>query len=91
MAYVIVNLKITPEGIEANLEKIKNESVKMIEEFGGKVGKTEEVPVAFGLKSVNITFSMNEEKGGTEPLEEKIKTIEEVQTVQVLSVSRALG
>jgi len=91
MAYVIVNLKITPESVEADLNQIKGEAIKKIEAFGGHVNKTEEVPIAFGLKSLNIAFGMPEEKGATDPLEEDLQTIEHVQNVQVTSVSRALG
>ncbi|MGM5487400.1 MAG: elongation factor 1-beta [Nanobdellota archaeon] len=91
MAQVIVGLKIMPEGPEKDLEQIEEAAKLKIEEFGGTVQKSETEPVAFGLKSVNITFSMDEDLGDTEQLEQDIAQVQDVNSVQVASVSRALG
>ncbi|MFP4423792.1 MAG: elongation factor 1-beta [Candidatus Woesearchaeota archaeon] len=91
MAHVIVGIKIMPEGPEKDLQKIEEEAKEKIVQFGGTVQKTETEPVAFGLKSVNITFSMDENLGDTEPLEQELSEVKDVNSVQVSSVSRALG
>ena len=84
MAIVYVTLKIMPDsGRYSNW--------LLISDFGGNVGNVVEEPVAFGLKSLNITFSMDESKGDTEPLEENITNLEQVQSVQVTDVRRAIG
>lgn len=91
MADVIVTLRIMPEGVEVDLNNIKDEAIKKINEFGGDVGKIEEVPVAFGLKSLNLFFIMDEKKGSTEKLEREISGIEGVQSVEIVDVRRAIG
>jgi len=91
MADVIVTLKIMPESVEVDLGKIKDKAVKKINDFGGEVGKAEEVPVAFGLKSLILIFIMDEKKGSTEKLEDEISDIEGVQSVEVTDVRRAIG
>jgi translation elongation factor aEF-1 beta len=48
-------------------------------------------PVAFGLKSLNITFVSDEEKGTTDEIESQIGEIEGVQSCEVTDVRRALG
>ena len=63
----------------------------MIADFGGEVGKSEEVPLAFGLKSLQLIFVADESLGGTDDLEEKIQLVDGVKSVEVTDVRRALG
>ena len=92
MAKVIVSLKVMPESVEVDLEKVKEIIKKEIEDFGGSVlGDVTEEPVAFGLKSVKIRFAYGEERGTTDDLEEKISAHDGIQSVEVESVSRAMG
>jgi len=91
MAEVIITLKIMPSSPEVDLTKITEEATKKVTAFEGEVGKTEEVPLAFGLKSLNIIFVRDEAKGSTDALEDEIATIEGVQSVEVTDVRRAIG
>lgn len=91
MAQVVITLKIMPDSPQVNLEEIKSNVKPLIAEFGGEVGKEEIVPVAFGLKSLNLFFVMDESLGSTESLEDKIKEVEGVQSVEVIDVRRAIG
>jgi len=92
MANVIITLKIMPESPETDFSKLQEESLKKIAEFAGEgETKVEEVPIAFGLKSLNIIFVMDESLGSTEALEEDIKSAEGVQSVEVTDVRRAIG
>ncbi len=91
MANVVITFKIMPASPEEDLDKIRTEAQKKIEKFGGEVYKTEEVPIAFGLKSVNIMFLMDENKGSTEKLEKDISELEGVNSVDVIDVRRAVG
>ena len=91
MAEVIITLKIMPNSPEIDLSKIEEEAKKKVDAFEGEVGKVEEIPVAFGLKSLNIIFVMDEQKGSTDKLEEEIEDIEGVQSVEVTDVRRAIG
>lgn len=91
MADVVITIKIMPASPDADLDVIRETATKMIADFGGEVGKHELEPVAFGLKAVKLLFVMSEELGGTDDLEAKISEIENVQSVSVVDVRRALG
>ena len=73
MARVIVTLKIMPEAVETDLSRIETKATKLITEFGGVVGKSEQEPVAFGIKALKLMFVMNEDIGSTESLEGRLK------------------
>lgn len=91
MATILITLKIMPESPEANVGEIE-ESVKgKITEYGAKVIKTEEEPVAFGLKALKVIIAMDEKKGDTEPLENSLKQINGVRNIEVTDVRRAIG
>lgn len=81
-----------PESPEVNLEEVEVKAKEKIAAFAGE-GDTKSTiePVAFGLKSLNIIFVMDESKGATDLLEDEIKTIEGVNSVEVTDVRRALG
>lgn len=92
MAKIFVNMKLMLESPETDAEKVGEKIVKTVKEFAG----CEEVEsnieqVAFGIKAVNIKFSMDEEKGSLDPLEKKLNALEEVASAEVTGVSRALG
>jgi elongation factor 1-beta len=91
MADVVITMKIMPESPDVDLNGIKEKADHLIKEFGGELGKSEEQPVAFGLKSLILYFVMNEELGSTEELEEKVSGVEGVQSVEVTDVRRAVG
>ena len=91
MAQVIITLKIMPSGVDVDLSKIEEQAKEKIAEFGGEVGKKEEMLIAFGLKALNLVFVMDESLGSTESLEEKISKIKGVQSVEVVDVRKAIG
>jgi elongation factor 1-beta len=92
MAKVVVTLTIMPASPESDLAVIEQKAKEAIVSFAGEGDcKVELKPVAFGLKSVNITFVMDEDKGSTEALEEEIAKVENVNSVEVSDVRRALG
>ncbi len=94
MAKVIVKMRVMPESTEVDLEELEKKVREKIISFAGMenaVNNVEKNPVAFGLKSLDITFAVDESKGDTEPLEDDISNLEEVASVEITSVSRALG
>jgi elongation factor 1-beta len=92
MAKVIMTWKVMPENSETNLEDIKVEVKKVIEGFDGIInGEMTEEPLAFGLKFVKVSFAYDEDKGTTDDLEEELSSGEFIQSVEVLSVGRAMG
>ncbi|MBN1645571.1 elongation factor 1-beta [Candidatus Woesearchaeota archaeon] len=93
MAVVIITLKIMPESPEVDLDRIKEDSIKLIQDFAGKEGdmRTDIQPVAFGLQSLNITFTSDEKKGSTDEVEKQIADLDGVNSVEVTDVRRAIG
>ena len=79
-----------PSSPESNLEEIKQKAKLMVEEKKGKNPKFEEEEIAFGLKAVIISFQLDENYE-LDPIEEGLKTIEEVNSVQVVDMRRAIG
>ena len=92
MANVIVTVKLMPESPEVDLHKVEADAKKKIIDFAGEGDmKIEQVPVAFGLKSLNIIFIMDENLGNTEPIEDSLTDIKGVQSVEITDVRRAVG
>ena len=92
MANVVVTLKIMPQNPSIDLAKVEAEAKKEIIGFcSSKEFKTQIEPIAFGLKALNILFVMDESKGSTEQLENKIAQIHGVESVEVTDVRRAIG
>jgi len=92
MAQIVATLKIMPESPESDLSSIQNKAEEEIKKFAGDTQtKIEQEPIAFGLKALKIIFVMDESKGSTDSLEENIKKIEGVNSVEVVDVRRAIG
>jgi len=83
MGEVIITFRIMADSPE-HFESMK----KALE--GLAPDKTEEELIAFGLKAIKFTKIVPEVPGADEELENKIKAIEGVQTVEVLTVTRNL-
>jgi len=84
-----VTVKIMPDGTEVNLDDLKSKVEEFVKEIYGEVGeiRSEEEPIAFGLKALKMTFIIDEDKG-TEVIEEKIRDLEEVASVQTVEFMR---
>ena len=92
MANVIITLQIMPEGVETDLKAVEEGAKKHIAEFAGEGDmRVTKKPVAFGLKALEIIFVMDENLGSTEELENKVKEVEGVSSVEVTDVRRAVG
>ena len=92
MAQVVITLKIMPSSPQIDLGNIYQEAKAKIADFSqNDEMKSEQEPIAFGLKALKITFVMDENKGSTDTLEEDIKGIEGVNSVETVDVRRAIG
>ena len=96
MASVIVTLKIMPKSPEVNLDKLYVEVEKKVRGFVDAKHKDGEVrkeiePIGFGLKSLKVLFVMDENVGGTDKLENDIKTLKDTESVEAIDVRRAIG
>ena len=95
MATAVVTVKVMPSSPEVNLDEVKEKVQAVIREFTERDSpedqKVEVEPVAFGLKALKIIFTMDEAKGSPDAIEEKVKSIEGVQSFEVVDVRRAIG
>jgi len=87
-AKVLVTLKINPEDIDTDLEKIVEElKSRLPPEM--EVVRYDKVYVAFGLYALRVYVLMPEEyEGGTEKLEDIVKSIPGVSSVDIEMVTR---
>jgi len=81
MAQVAISLKIMPESPEIDLEKLKEKIAKKLKVQDAKIE-----PLAFGLKQLKMLI-IAPEKSGTEEIENTIRSIEGVKTVEIESVT----
>lgn len=92
MTNAIATIKIMPESPEYDLAEIEQNAKKEISDFAGEGDvKVEIEPIAFGLKSVKITFVMDESLGSPDQASEKIAELKGVNSAEVVDVRRAVG
>ncbi len=82
-----VKIKIMPVSPSTDLEKIKQKVKKIVEKEHGKNREYEEEPIAFGLKAVIAFFTWPEEKDLDE-IQEKIKKVENIQSIQLIDIRK---
>ena len=90
MGTALIKIKLMPTSVDVDLEAMKTNAEKAISETGGEKCTFEEEAVAFGLKAVIAGFALDEEKS-LDTVEEKLKTVENVNSVQVIDMRRAFG
>jgi len=90
MGIAAVKIKIMPTSPDANLDDIQNKARKIIEKDGGKNCSFEIEPIAFGLSALIAFFAWNEDQE-IESLEEKLKEIGDVNSIQIIDMRRAFG
>ena len=79
MGNVAIHYRVMPEGAETDLDKVAKE----LEALGAK--KTEKKPIAYGLNYLDAIFIVPD--NSTSELEEKIKAIEGVASVETESAT----
>ena len=90
MSIAAVKIKIMPSSPEANLREIETGIRKILDRNNVKNPQFEIQPIAFGLKALIVLFGWPEEKSLDE-LEESLKEIVDVNSVQVIDIRRAIG
>ncbi len=84
---VVAKIKIMPKGPDINFEKLKADIKAVIPEGARLHGFTEE-PIAFGLRALIAVIIVKDEEGGTEIAEESFAKVRDVESVQVIELSR---
>ena len=89
MGTALIKLKIMPESPDSDLEAIKQQAQKEIEQLQGKLNNAEEQPIAFGLKALILTISIDE-KTDTSVLENLFEKLNNVTSSDIIDYRRAL-
>ena len=76
MGLVAATFKIMPENIDTDLARIKNDIKSRVE-----TKEIKEIPIAFGLKLIEVLIVFDD-KEGIGSVEEKLKSIEGVASVE---------
>ncbi len=86
MGDVLVTYKIMPDGVDVDLDKMK-------EDISGKIGNIARIvsfdvqPIAFGLKALIMKVIVKDEGGITNKLENLLSSINNVQGVVAQEVT----
>ena len=86
MSDVAAILKVMPESPEIDLEALKETIKNTID--ADSFERIEEEPIGFGLIALNVTIVVDDGEGGTEPAEEALAALDEIQSVEVTDVRR---
>ncbi len=88
MARVAVLLTVIPSSIDVRLSDLVSGIERALPSEFRLLSSAEE-PLAFGLKALKLVVSMPEEyEGGTDALEDAIRSVPGVEDVQVEAVTR---
>ncbi|MCE8424587.1 MAG: elongation factor 1-beta [Candidatus Methanoperedens sp.] len=87
MGEVAAKIKIMPESIDIDLNKLKEALTKAIPE-GARLHGFSEEPVAFGLKALIAVVKVSDMEGGTEKVEEAFRKVKGVESISVVELGR---
>ena len=90
MSLIAVKIKLMPSSPESDLEGIEKKVKETLEKQDAKNPGFEIQPIAFGLKAIIVSFGWPEEKE-LESLEEELKKIENINSVETIDLRRAIG
>jgi translation elongation factor aEF-1 beta len=90
MGKMLAIMDVSPEGVEVNLEELKESIKKTIESFEAELGEIKEEELAFGLKKLKVVIITNEEEN-LDNLTDKVKSIDGIKSAEVVDVRRAIG
>ncbi|MBS3072406.1 elongation factor 1-beta [Candidatus Pacearchaeota archaeon] len=87
MSLAAVKIRIMPDAPDADFGEIEANAKSIITDKGGKVASIEQEPIAFGLKAVIITLSIDE-NFEQDPLLNAIRKISQVSSAEVIDFRR---
>ncbi|GAA5818995.1 MAG: elongation factor 1-beta [Methanobrevibacter sp. CfCl-M3] len=89
MGDVVATVKVMPEDPEVSLESLKAD-IKSVIDGSAELHNIEEEPVAFGLVALKVMFVVGDEEGGTDVVEEKLRKISGISSVEVQDIRRLM-
>ena len=90
MGIAAVKIKIMPTSPDVDLEELKSKSLELLEKNEAKNPTITQEPIAFGLEALILFFAWDESKE-LDSFEEKLRKIENVNSVEIVDMRRAFG
>ena len=90
MSIVAVKIKVMPESPDTDLKEVEENVGNLLEENGVKNPHFTVEPIAFGLKALIVMFGWPEDSE-IENLENKLRNIDSVSSIEILDMRRAIG
>jgi elongation factor 1-beta len=87
MAEVMVTVKIMPESPEVNMDSL---SSRIGEIEGARLNNVVREPIAFGLVALLAAYVVEDSEGTADNLENTIRDIDDVQSTEIVEVTRLL-
>jgi elongation factor 1-beta len=87
MGIVMVKLKVMPVSPEVNKDELSAKIKETVESMDIICRNIDIEPLAFGLYAVFPLIEMEEKEGGTEPVEEALANLDDVESVESVEVS----
>lgn len=87
MARVVMVVKIMPSDTDVNLEELIDRIREGVPE-GVELREAKIEPLAFGMSVIEAAFTMSEEEGITDKLEQSLRKIPQIGEIDVIMVSR---
>jgi elongation factor 1-beta len=84
---VAAQIKIMPSGPDVDLKALSTRIKSQVAQYG-RIHSCKVQSIAFGLQALLITVIVEDKEGGTEAVEASVSAIDEVESVQVLAVTR---
>uniref|UniRef100_A0A7C5XKM9 Elongation factor 1-beta n=1 Tax=Ignisphaera aggregans TaxID=334771 RepID=A0A7C5XKM9_9CREN len=86
---VVAVIRVYPKELTENFEPLVNKVRNVIKDKVYELMKWEATDIAFGYKALDLYFLMPEDiDRGTEELEELIKSIEDIDNIDVIYITR---
>ena len=82
-----VKIKLMPDSLDADLKEIEKKAKEVVENLGGFNREYSIEPIAFGLKALIVFFQFPEDNE-VEKVEEALKKIKDVQSVQLIDMRK---
>ncbi|MFH1325413.1 MAG: elongation factor 1-beta [archaeon] len=89
MGEMNIKIKLMPSSPDVNLEEIKSKAKELVEKEKGKSVNFQEEEIAFGLKSLIVSFILSENEE-LEIIENKLSDLDSVNSAEMIDIRRAL-
>ncbi len=87
--YVVVVIRAYPKEVREDLDNVVEKIKQKIEGKAYSIMKWEFVEIAFGYRAIDLYISMPENmESGTEEIEEIIRSVEDIENVDVIYLTR---